>query len=104
MSDVPPATAGDGGSDATYLERRIELLVSSQVEKQLSRITALVNFAKLILGSAFIVFFVAAAVFGWSSYHDIEKVTTDYMKRRVDELVQKSDAESGVKQTLVDRI
>jgi hypothetical protein len=62
------------------------------------------SIALKVIGGAFATLLAILTVFGLTTWKEIAKVTTEYMKLRVDDLVQKSDSETGVKQVLNDLV
>jgi hypothetical protein len=101
-------TEDAASSGSTRVESRIEALVAAEVQKQFDRERSLfrdsANIALKIIGGAFALLVAIFTIFGLTTWKDIAKETTEYMKTKVDELVQKSDSETGVKQTLNDLV
>lgn len=86
------------------LDRQIEMKVAAEVEKQLSRERVILKEAgsiavKIIAGS-FILLFAIFTVFGLTTWQDVKKETSEFVKNKAEELIQKNDSETGVKQTL----
>lgn len=104
MSDNPSEVS----SNNSEFQPGLRALISGEVHKQLSQeretIRAAANIGLKIIGAAFVLLFGIFTVFGLTTWSDIKKQTADYVKIRVDELIQKSDTETGVKQMLNDLV
>ena len=85
-------------------QRRIEVLVTTEVQKQLDRELALLKdagrVALKVIGVACAVLLAILTVFGLTAWKDIKKEAIEIVKSRTEDLIQKSDSEIGVKQTL----
>jgi len=90
------------------LDRKIEIAVAAEVEKQLNRERAILKdaggFALKIIAGSFVLLFAIFTVFGLTTWNDVKKETSVFVKNRADELIQKSDSETGVKQVLNDLV
>lgn len=86
----------------------IEAIVAAEVHKQLDRervvLKEAAGLALKIVAGAFLLLVAIFTIFGLTTWRDVAKETTNYMKGKVDELVQKTDTETGVKQTLNDLV
>jgi hypothetical protein len=86
------------------LDRKIEIAVTAEVEKQLSRERAVLKdvggIALKIIAGSFVLLFAIFTVFGLTTWNDVKKETSAFVKDRADELIQRSDSETSVKQTL----
>jgi len=96
------------GNDAkeSQLSADIERLVRSEVEAQVAKEHGLlkdsVGLAAKIVGGAVTLFFAVFTVFGLTTWKDIKQETAEIVKKRAEELIQKADSETGVKNTLND--
>jgi hypothetical protein len=90
------------------IESRIQALVAAEVEKQLGRERVILkdagNLALKIIVGAFGLLFAIFTVFGITTWKDIKTETAALVKTRIEELIQKSDSETGVRQTLNDLV
>ena len=86
------------------LDRKIEKAVAAEVEKQLNRERAVLKdvggIALKIIAGSFLLLFAIFTVFGLTTWNDVKKETSAFVKDRADELIQRSDSETGVKQVL----
>ena len=84
----------------------LEALVAAEVKRQLDTERSLIKeasgIALKIIGVAFALLFGMFTLFGISTWKDIKREATDYVKRQIEELIQKSDSETGVRQQLND--
>jgi hypothetical protein len=94
----------EGDKLSAEIKAAIESSVTTEVQKQLDRDRVILrdaaNIALKIVGAAFALLIAIFTVFGITTWQEIAKKATDYMNLRVDDLVQRSDRETGVKQTL----
>ena len=95
-------------SPSAELKLMIQTQVSAEVQAQLDRERIILRDAGIlalkIVGAAFALLLAIFTVFGLTTWRDVANQTTDYMKQRVDNLIQSSDSETGVKQTLNDLV
>jgi hypothetical protein len=112
MTDAGPSQKGEKPADvrttSPSVKHEIRALVAAEVQMQLDRERAILkeagSIALKVIGGAFATLLAILTVFGLTTWKEIAKVTTEYMKLRVDDLVQKSDSETGVKQVLNDLV
>jgi hypothetical protein len=111
MTDAGPQKGekpADVRTTSPSVEHEIRALVAAEVQMQLDRERAILkeagSIALKVIGGAFATLLAILTVFGLTTWKEIAKVTTEYMKLRVDDLVQKSDSETGVKQVLNDLV
>jgi hypothetical protein len=86
----------------------IRAVIQAEIRDQLDRERAILrdagSLALKIVGGAFALLLAIFTIFGLTTWKDIASQTVAYMKQRVDGLIQNSDSESGVKQTLNDLV
>jgi acyl transferase domain-containing protein len=86
----------------------MKAMVQAEIRDQLDRERAILreagSLALKIVGGAFALLLAIFTIFGLTTWKDVAKQTTDYMKQRVDALIQNSDSETGVRQTLNDLV
>jgi hypothetical protein len=86
----------------------IKAMVQAEIRDQLDRERAILrdagSLALKIIGGAFALLVAIFTVFGLTTWKDVANQTTDYMKQRVDALIQNRDSETGVQQTINDLI
>jgi hypothetical protein len=89
-------------------DQAIKSLIAAEVERQLDKERAIIKeasgIALKIIAGAFALLLAIFTVFGLTTWKDVAKETTSYMKVKVDDLIQKADAETSVKQTLNDLV
>jgi type IV secretory pathway TrbD component len=89
-------------------DARIQSIVAAEVQRQLDRERAIIreagSLALKIVGVAFAVLVAIFTIFGITTWRDVAKETVQYMQAKVDGLVQKSDSDTSVKQTLNDLV
>jgi hypothetical protein len=86
----------------------VKAMIQAEIRDQLDRERAILrdagSLALKIVGGAFALLVAIFTVFGLTTRKDLANQTTDYMKQRVDGLIQSNDSETGVKQTLNDLV
>jgi hypothetical protein len=86
----------------------IRAMIQAEIGDQLDRERAILrdagSLALKIVGGAFAILLAIFTIFGLTTWKDIASQTITYMKQRVDGLIQNSDSETGVKQTLNDLV
>jgi hypothetical protein len=86
------------------LEVQLRTLITQEVHQQLERERALIQkvggVALKVIGGAFAALVAFLTALGFTTWKEIKGSATEYMQRRVDDLVQRTDGETGVKDTL----
>jgi hypothetical protein len=99
----PPETDQEGA-----IPSQIKAMVQAEIRDQLDRERGILrdagSLALKIIGGAFALLLAIFTVFGLTTWKDIANQTTDYMKQRVDALIQNRDSEVGVRQTINDLV
>jgi hypothetical protein len=92
--------------DASSLSVDIERLVRNEVELQLAKEQKLlkdsVGLAAKIVGAAITLFLAIFTIFGLTTWREIKQETAQIVKKQAEELIQKADSETSVKDTLND--
>jgi hypothetical protein len=106
-SPKPKGPKGTGGiGRSTELE--LQILVAAEVQRQLDHERLLLRdaggLALKIIGGSFALFIAVFAIFGLNTWSGVSQMAKDYTERRVDDLIGRSDSETGVKQTLNDLV
>jgi hypothetical protein len=98
----------DTGLHQGAISPEIKTMVQAEVREQLDRERAILreagSLALKIVAGAFALLLAIFTVFGLTTWNDVAKQTTDYMKQRVDALIQSRDSDTGVQQTLNDLV
>jgi acyl transferase domain-containing protein len=107
-SAIPPEIKTIAQTENGEISSDMKAMVQAEIRDQLDRERAILreagSLALKIVGGAFALLLAIFTVFGLTTWKDVAKQTTDYMKQRVDALIQNSDSETGVRQTLNDLV
>ena len=86
----------------------LQALVAAEVQRQLDRERLILrdagNLALKIIGGSFALLIAVFTIFGLNTWSGVSQTTKEYMQRKVDDLVGRTDSETGVKQTLNDLV
>ena len=103
-----PAPESDDAIVAAPMQYKVEALVTAEVQKQLDRERVVLKEAAAIalkvIAAAFVLLIGIFTLFGLTTWKDIKKETTEYIKHQAEDLIQKRDSETGVKQVLNDLV
>ena len=103
----PPSDRQHSPSEPTSeLSMVVERLVRVEVEAQLAKEQVLlkesVGIAAKIIGAAAALFLAIFTIFGLTTWRDIKHETAQVVKQQAEELIQRADSETNVKDTLND--
>jgi len=98
-----PTTPKDGVV-STEIKELVQAEVRDQLDRQLTVLREAGGLAIKIVLAAFALLLAIFTIFGLTTWNDVAKQTTEYMKQRVDALIQSNDADTGVRQTLNDLV
>jgi len=102
MSEAKHISEEDRKAIVRDIEKLVRAEVGIELEKEQKLLKDSVVLAAKIVGAAITVFFAMFTVFGLTTWSDIKKETIQIVKKQAEELIQRADSETSIKNTLTD--
>jgi hypothetical protein len=112
MNDATAPIDSGGSTSSENLnsiaDPQLQILIANEVQRQLDRERLVLrdagNLALKIIGGSFALFIAVFTIFGLNTWSGVSQAAKDYMQKKVDDLVGRSDSETSVQRTLNDLV